>query len=206
LSKASPSASSMVVPQRSYSPDAAHQHDLRVARRRRAGAGRESEPVGQPRGQRMAFEMVDGDEGLCRWPRQSPCRSSAPTISPPIRPGPAVAAIASISESVTPHLHRGRPHDRPSSASTWARAAISGTTPPKAACSVDLAEHDIRRGSPNPPRRAAPRPPPSRRSLSRCRGRGIIAPDSSRVAMLPGADFRFTSRRPGRGTPLAGRS
>ena len=57
-----------------------------------------------------------------------------PTISPPTRPGPAVAAIASMSARSTPESARAA-STMPSSASTWARAAISGTTPPKAACS-----------------------------------------------------------------------
>ena len=58
----------------------------------------------------------------------------SPTISPPTRPGPAVAAIASTSSSDTAESLSAA-STMPSSASTWARAAISGTTPPKAGCS-----------------------------------------------------------------------
>ena len=44
----------------------------------------------------MAFEMVDGDQRLARCEREALAGRSA-TITPPIGPGPAVAAIASTS-------------------------------------------------------------------------------------------------------------
>src|SRR6185295_3299738 len=65
----------------------------------------------------------------------SPLAVTRPTITPPIRPGPAVAATASTSASAifasasTSSISRGR-------ISTWARAAISGTTPPKGRCAA----------------------------------------------------------------------
>src|SRR4051812_10441080 len=58
-----------------------------------------------------------------------------PMMTPPIRPGPAAAATPSISLNDLPASDIARVTIR-SSASTWARAAISGTTPPKGACSL----------------------------------------------------------------------
>ena len=103
-------------------------------RRRRAAADRESQPVGQPRRQRVAFEMVDGEQRLAgrrgdrlgRHQADHQAADQAGTggggdgvdVGQAARP-PRASAAAMM----------------PSSASTWARAAISGTTPPKAACS-----------------------------------------------------------------------
>jgi SMC interacting uncharacterized protein involved in chromosome segregation len=64
-------------------------------------------------------------------------------------PGPAVAAMPSISPSVTPASLRAAAMT-PSSASTWARAAISGTTPPKAACSAIWLSTMLERIAPRP--------------------------------------------------------
>ena len=55
-------------------------------------------------------------------------------MTPPISPGPAAAATAASCAYSTPASFMARSM-MPSSISTWARAAISGTTPPKAACS-----------------------------------------------------------------------
>jgi hypothetical protein len=52
-----------------------------------------------------------------------------PTITPPISPGPAAAAMPSIALKVQPASAMALTMMW-SSASTWARAAISGTTPP----------------------------------------------------------------------------
>jgi hypothetical protein len=57
-----------------------------------------------------------------------------PTMTPPINPGPAVAAMASTPASPIPASDSAAAIT-PSSFSTWARAAISGTTPAKGACS-----------------------------------------------------------------------
>ena len=54
-------------------------------------------------------------------------------MTPPIRPGPAVAATPEISGQSVPALSRASAATA-SMVSTWARAAISGTTPPKGAC------------------------------------------------------------------------
>jgi len=58
-----------------------------------------------------------------------------PTITPPIRPGPAAAAMPSraAKETCASLIALAM---MVSSASTWARAAISGTTPPNSACSL----------------------------------------------------------------------
>ena len=58
----------------------------------------------------------------------------SPTITPPIRPGPAAAATPESWAKPTPASFIAL-STIPSSRSTWARAAISGTTPPKRACS-----------------------------------------------------------------------
>src|SRR3954453_18326430 len=72
-----------------------------------------------------------------------------PTIRPPIRPGPAGAAMPSMSRKVLPASVMAFPTMR-SSASTWARAAISGTTPPNAACSLICDSTILDRILPNP--------------------------------------------------------
>src|SRR6516162_856023 len=58
----------------------------------------------------------------------------SPTITPPIKPGPAAAAIPSSAPNGSCASFIALAMIE-SSTSTWARAAISGTTPPKAACS-----------------------------------------------------------------------
>src|SRR5258708_18101611 len=70
-------------------------------------------------------------------------------MTPPIKPGPAAAAIASIWPSLTPALASARLIN-PSMISTCARAAISGTTPPYAACSAIWLTTSFDRLSPPP--------------------------------------------------------
>src|SRR3954452_25378873 len=55
-------------------------------------------------------------------------------MTPPIRPGPAAAATPESCAKPMPAFFLAAP-TIPSSASTWARAAMSGTTPPNGACS-----------------------------------------------------------------------
>jgi hypothetical protein len=64
-----------------------------------------------------------------------PLAHDTPDRTPPISPGPAVTATASISASVTPARASASSTAR-SIFSAWARAAISGTTPPKSAWSA----------------------------------------------------------------------
>src|ERR1700722_4861422 len=59
----------------------------------------------------------------------------SPTLTPPIRPGPAAAAIPSSAPNGSCASFIALAMIE-SSTSTWARAAISGTTPPNAACSL----------------------------------------------------------------------
>ena len=59
----------------------------------------------------------------------NPLASITPDSTPPIRPGPAVAAMASQSASVLPASF-STASIIGASRSAWARAAISGTTPP----------------------------------------------------------------------------
>ncbi len=112
-------------------------------RRRRAGADRET-------------AMPSVRRAVSAWPSRWLMATSGflaasaialavvrPTSTPPIRPGPGGrgdgvdvgegdAGLASSPRCTTP-----------SSASTWARAAISGTTPPKIGVGVGLAEDDV---------------------------------------------------------------
>jgi hypothetical protein len=76
-----------------------------------------------------------------------------PTITPPIRPGPAAAATAESCAKPAPASFMALAI-RPSSTSTWARAAISGTTPPNGACSsvCDRTTLDKIRPDPSPRR------------------------------------------------------
>ncbi len=57
-----------------------------------------------------------------------------------MRPGPTVAATASMSPSVRPAPTTASATTGTAS-STWARPAISGTTPPKLGVEFDLARH-----------------------------------------------------------------
>ncbi len=63
--------------------------------------------------------------------------AATPTSSAPARPGPAVTATASRSDSCTPAVSSARVTVG-TIASRWARLATSGTTPPKRACSSTL--------------------------------------------------------------------
>ena len=64
-----------------------------------------------------------------------PLASWLPTISPPIRPGPALAATPSRSANRSPARAIACSHQVRQRCARWARAAISGTTPPNGACS-----------------------------------------------------------------------
>ena len=80
----------------------------------------------------MGLEVVDGDEG--HVPRSASALAAVtPTSSAPTSPGPTVAATASMRASSMPASTRAWATTGMSS-STWARLAISGTTPPKWAC------------------------------------------------------------------------
>ena len=59
---------------------------------------------GQPRGQRMRLQMVDRDDRAGRRAIATPLAKPVPTISPPISPGPAVAATAARSAKAKPGL------------------------------------------------------------------------------------------------------
>ena len=84
---------------------------------------------------------------------------------------------------------------RRSSTSTWARAAISGTTPPNGACSSICDSTTLERIVPARPRGARPAPRRSRRRSSRCRGRssghggtvphGLPFPNGRRAHITP---------------------
>jgi hypothetical protein len=111
--------------------DAVDGQELAVAAGDQEEQIRKRQPVGQPGGERVALEVVDGDERLAGGERDR-LGVVSPTSTPPIRPGPAVAATRRCRRTKGPP-RAGAATTTPSSASTWARAAISGTTPPKAA-------------------------------------------------------------------------
>ena len=87
-------------------------------------------------------------------------------MTPPISPGPPVAATRRDRHSPCPASAMAAGDDRGRAPRRWARAAISGTTPPKAAMLVDL-RAARRCDRILPARRRCARPPPrrSRRSL-----------------------------------------
>ena len=90
---------------------------------------------GQPHRQRMAFEMVDGEEGLVVGEGQRLGRHHAhhhaADQARPAGGGDAVE-LAELEAGGRPSASSTSPSMR----SRWARAAISGTTPPKRRCSV----------------------------------------------------------------------
>ena len=100
------------------------------ARPRPAAAGRGTRAASVSRAvSAWRFEMVDRDERLAGRPARGLGGRSSPTITPPIRPGPAVAATPSRSAKPMPASASACAMSR-RACSTCARAAISGTTPP----------------------------------------------------------------------------
>ena len=140
LSKASPAASSMVVPSRRHGADARAPPAAGSGRRRPAAAGRDRAIVRRPAAPRpRGLPGGSPRPAAGRAPAPPPCRSDRPTITPPTRPGPAVAATPSSVVVVEPGLGHGPARRSPSMLSTWLRAAISGTTPPIGRVVGDLA-------------------------------------------------------------------
>ncbi len=79
--------------------DAAHFEQLAVpARDEQQQIGKAKIRIDQPRAERVALQMVDAISGLPAA-SASPLPASSATITPPMRPGPAVAAIASTSRT-----------------------------------------------------------------------------------------------------------
>ena len=114
--------------------DADHGDDLGVAAGGEKQAIGKRQRAGQPRRQRVGLQMIDRDQrrivhhrdrfrgGQARRSRRRSGRGRR-------RRRPPKAAQSRR------RLPSSRASTMPSSTSTWARAAISGTTPPKAACS-----------------------------------------------------------------------
>ena len=107
---------------------AAHGHDLGMAARGEEQTIGKCRAVCQASGKCVRFQMIDSDE---RFVLTSAIALAVvrPTITPPISPGPAAAATPSIASKLRPACVMALAM-MTSSASTWARAAISGTTPP----------------------------------------------------------------------------
>ena len=113
--------------------DAAHRDDLGVPAGGEEQAIGKRRAVGQPRGQRMRFQVVDRDQRLVADERDrlggGQADDDAADQAGAGRGGDAVEpSNVTCASAIALAMTR-------SSASTWARAAISGTTPPKAACS-----------------------------------------------------------------------
>ncbi len=142
MSKASPSASSIVVPSRSVTPDASDEQKLRMAARDEQQQIGRPQAFGQADRQRVRLEMIDGEKWLASARAPAPCRSSTPTISPPIRPGPAVAAMPARSAKPTPASRQGRARsvDR---GTRHGRARRSPAQPRHRRVLVELREHDV---------------------------------------------------------------
>ena len=127
--------------------------------------------LGQADRQRVRLEVMHGDE---RHAVHSAIALPviSPTMSPPIRPGPAVAATASRSAKSTPasRMRRARSSRR------GTRRARARRSPARRRRSGRCCSHCVRtmldRMRPRPSARARRRRPPSRRSSSRCRERG----------------------------------
>ena len=90
----------------------------------------------------MAFEMVDRDQRLAGGERE-------PLAGEQRRPSPRRSGPARRSRRWRRPRRRRRPASastwriRPGRISTWARAAISGTTPPNGRCAVVLPDHRL---------------------------------------------------------------
>ena len=88
-----------------------------------------ADAVGQPRGQRMAFEMVHGEKGLAGDERQR-LGGGEPDEDAADQPGTRGRGDAvDVVERAVRLVAAPAPTSR-STTSTCARAAISGTTPP----------------------------------------------------------------------------
>ena len=122
--------------------DAAHQHDLRVAAGDQQQQIGKVEPVGEPRRQRVAFEMVDRDAAACPAAAASALAVISPTISPPTRPGPAVAAIASTSAERDAGIGERRLDDAVERLDMGARGDLRHDAAERRML-LDLAEHDV---------------------------------------------------------------
>ena len=129
LSKASPRASSMVVPSRSVAADGVHDQELGMpAGHQQQQIGR-LQAFGEADSERMRFQMIDGDKAAARAPAPPPWRSQPRPAGR--RSGPARPSLP---------RRRAAPKPMPASRKAWAtissrhstcaRAAISGTTPP----------------------------------------------------------------------------
>jgi hypothetical protein len=132
LSNASPGASSMVPPSRVKAsqsstrriwqcPPEASSSSRETAPRRSGAASGHDRPDGSPRSE------------ACQAPSPAPSPSSRPTA--PRRSGPGPRSRRSHPPPPAPHPPRASAASTAwSNLSAWARAAISGTTPPKRAC------------------------------------------------------------------------
>ena len=114
LSKASPTASSTVVPSRLIVADAPdHGDELRVAARNEKQKIGERDVVGEPRRQRMAFEVVDGDERLPEGEGEGLAGREAHHDAADQSPGPAAAAMPSRSFEPPSRPFAERAFDQP---------------------------------------------------------------------------------------------
>ena len=94
----------------------------------------EGDALRQTRGQRMRLEVVDGDEGLAARQRHALARHQPDQhAADEARTRRGRHAIEVLGRNFARFSARAISK---SMISTWARAAISGTTPPKGACAA----------------------------------------------------------------------
>ena len=98
-----------------------------------ADAREDVAPGGEPAGVDVGLDVVDGRSAARPERRASILAALTPTSRAPTRPGVLMHRDAPISSSRTP-AWRSASSMTGSSRCRWARAATSGTTPPKRAC------------------------------------------------------------------------
>ncbi len=107
-------------PQHPVPPDTIHPHDLAMpAGNQQQQIGKRRAPRHQPRQpgrQRMRLQVIDRDERHARAASAIPLPNCDPTISPPISPGPVVAATPPSSPTPSARLAPTRPAPCPAAA------------------------------------------------------------------------------------------
>ena len=129
--------------------DAEHRDDLGVPAGGEEQAIGKRRAVGEPRGERVRLEMIDRDQRLLADQRDRLGGGEADDhAADQSRSGGGGDAVE-VGEAALPASAIALAMIM-SSASTWARAAISGTTPPKAACSLICESTTLDRILPGP--------------------------------------------------------
>ena len=143
------------------SPDALHQQQAGNARQKPAAANREiASSASARRGlKRMPLQMIDRDQWLARRMGQRFC-SHQPDHHAADQPRPRSRRNGINIRQRYASIRQRRLRSSGISASTCARAAISGTTPPKGRCAASCPASD----APESAGRRSPKRPPFRRN------------------------------------------